>query len=124
MRKVEHFVARDSCKKEYKTKMTTVTGFDEIKKEIDENYCLHDWCLEYVAYDGEKGQITAKSYNDETLFHFSIVGIQKVSIDLDVLVRWIMEVEMVVTDNVTLTFHGIGIQITAREVTLDIQEKE
>ena len=105
-------------------KNTTICGFDEIKKEIEENECLHDWSLEYVAYDGTTGQITAKSYSSPTLFHFSFAGIQEISIDLDVLVRWIMEVEMVKGDNVTLTFDGVGIIITAKKVALKIQTQE
>mgnify|MGYP006947090817 FL=1 len=113
-----------SCGKEYKTKTTTICGFDEIKKEIEENECLHDWSLEYVAYDGTTGQITAKSYSSPTLFHFSFAGIQEISIDLDVLVRWIMEVEMVKGGNVTLTFDGVGIIITAKKVALKIQTQE
>ena len=105
-------------------RITTICGFDEIKKEIEENECLHDWSLEYVAYDGTTGQITAKSYSRPTLFHFSFAGIQEISIDLDVLVRWIMEVEMVKGDNVTLTFDGVGIIITAKKVALKIQTQE
>lgn len=124
MRKVEYYISKDSCGKEYKTKITTICGFDEIKKEIGENDYLHDWSLEYVAYDGTTGQITAKSYSSPTLFHFSFAGIQEISIDLDVLVRWIMEVEMVKGDNVTLTFDGVGIKITAKKVALKIQAQE
>ena len=114
MREVEYYISKDSCGKEYKTKTTTICGFDEIKKEIEE----------YVAYDGTTGQITAKSYSSPTLFHFSFAGIQEISIDLDVLVRWIMEVEMVKGDNVTLTFDGVGIIITAKKVALKIQTQE
>ena len=55
MREVEYYISKDSCGKEYKTKTTTICGFDEIKKEIEENECLHDWSLEYVAYDGTTG---------------------------------------------------------------------
>ena len=62
MREVEYYISKDSCGKEYKTKTTTICGFDEIKKEIEENECLHDWSLEYVAYDGTTGQITAQRY--------------------------------------------------------------
>ena len=117
MREVEYYISKDSCGKEYKTKTTTICG-------IEENECLHDWSLEYVAYDGTTGQITAKSYRRPTLFHFSFAGIQEISIDLDVLVRWIMEVEMVKGDNVTLTFDGVGIIITAKKVALKIQTQE
>lgn len=125
MRKIEYFVAKDSCKKEYRTKITTITGIDEIKKVIEENECLHDWTLEFVACDGEKGHITTKPYDSENLFHFDVIDIQTFSIDLDVLIRWITETKIaVVEDCVTLTFHGIGIQMTAKEVTLSIQEQE
>ena len=41
MREVEYYISKDSCGKEYKTKTTTICGFDEIKKEIEENECLH-----------------------------------------------------------------------------------
>ena len=34
MREVEYYISKDSCGKEYKTKTTTICGFDEIKKEI------------------------------------------------------------------------------------------
>ena len=98
MREAEYYISKDSCGKEYKTKTTTICGFDEIKKEIEENECLHDWSLEYVAYDGTTGQITAKSCSRPTL------------------VRWIVEVEMVKGDNVTLTFDGVGIIITAKKL--------
>ena len=125
MRKIEHVVAKGSCEKEYGTKITTITGIDEIKSVIEENECLHDWTLEFVACDGEKGHITAKPYDSENLFHFDVIDIQKFSIDLDVLIRWITEMEIdVVEDCVTLTFHGIGIQMTAKGVTLSIKEKE
>lgn len=32
MREVEYYISKDSCGKEYKTKTTTICGFDEIKK--------------------------------------------------------------------------------------------
>ena len=38
--------------------------------------------------------------------------------------RWIMEVEMVKGDNVTLTFDGVGTIITAKKVALKIQTQE
>lgn len=110
--------------KNTKPRQRPSAGSMKSKKEIEENECLHDWSLEYVAYDGTTGQITAKSYSSPTLFHFSFAGIQEISIDLDVLVRWIMEVEMVKGDNVTLTFDGVGIIITAKKVALKIQTQE
>ena len=45
-------------------------------------------------------------------------------LEIYVLVRWIMEVEMVKGDNVTLTFDGVGIIITAKKVALKIQTQE
>lgn len=125
MRKIEHFVSRDSCKREFRTKITTITGLGDIEKEINENYSLHDWALEYVACDGKKGQVTARHYDEDILFHFAVADIHRFSIDLDVQARWLSEVKLcMVEEGASLTFCGVGIQITARDVELSIQEKE
>ena len=123
MRTQEYLVFQDSDKNEHKTRITTITGIEEIIDEVNARDQLHDWSLEYISCNGKDAQITAKSYEDETLFHFHIKGLQKYNIDLDVVVRWLYEVNIEVSNDISIIFDGVGIEMTAKEVILEIQEK-
>ena len=119
----EYLVFKDSDKKEHKTQLTKITGINEVIEEVNANEQLHDWSLEYIACDGKDAQITVKSYEDETLFHFHMKGLKQYKIELDVLVRWLYEVNIKVSSETTIIFDGVGVEITAKEVTLEIQKK-
>lgn len=123
MRTEEYVVYKDIDKKEHKTRITTITGIEEIIDEVNAKDQLHDWSLEYISCNGKEAQITAKSYEDETLFHFHIKELQNYSIDLDVLVRWLYEVNIKVLNSIFIIFDGVGIEMSAKEVILEIQEK-
>lgn len=123
MRTQEYLVFKDSDKNEHKTRITKITGINEIIEEVDANDQLHDWSLEYISCNGKDAQITAKSYENETLFHFRIKELQNYSIDLDVVVRWLYEVNIAVSNNISIIFDGVGIEMSAKEVILEIQEK-
>jgi len=123
MRTEEYVVYKDIDKNEHKTRITTITGIEEIIDEVNARDQLHDWSLEYISCNGKDAQITAKSYEDETLFHFHIKEVQKYNIDLDVVVRWLYEVNIEVSNDISIIFDGVGIEMTAKEVILEIQEK-
>ncbi len=123
MRTEEYLVFKDSDKKEHKTRITKITEIEEILEEVNAKDQLHDWSLEYISCDGKSAQVTVKSYEDETLFHFHISGLQQYNIDLDVVVRWLYEVNFKVSNVISIIFDGVGIEITAKEVVLEIQEK-
>ncbi len=123
MRTQKYLVFKDSDKNEHKTRITKITGINEIIEEVDANDQLHDWSLEYISCNGKDAQITAKSYEDETLFHFHIKELQKYNIDLDVVVRWLYEVNIEVSNDISIIFDGVGIEMSAKEVILEIQEK-
>lgn len=57
------------------------------------------------------------------MFHFHIKELQNYSIDLDVLVRWLYEVNIKVLNSISIIFDGVGIEMSAKEVILEIQEK-
>lgn len=123
MRTQEYLVFKDSDKKEHKTRITKIVEIEEIINEVTARDQLHDWSLEYVSCNGNDAQITAKSYEDETLFRFYIIGLQQYNIDLDVVVRSLYEVNFKVSNVISIIFDGVGIEITAKEVILEIQEK-
>ena len=123
MRTQEYLVFKDSDKNEHKTRITKITGIDEIIEEVGANDQLHDWSLEHISCNGKDAQITAKSYENETLFHFHIKELQKYNIDLDVVVRWLYEVNIEVSNDISIIFDGVGIEMTAKEVILETQEK-
>ena len=123
MRTQEYLVFKDSDKNEYKTRITKITEINEIIEEVDANDQLHDWSLEYISCNGKDAQITAKSYENETLFHFHIRELQNYSIDLDVVVRWLYEVNIAVSNDISIIFDGVGIEMSTKEVILEIQEK-
>ena len=123
MRTQEYLIFNDSDKKEHKTQITKITDITEIIGEVNAKDRLHDWSLEYISCDGKSAQVTVKSYEDETLFHFHINGLQQFNINLDVVVRWLYEVDFKVSNVISIIFDGVGIEITAEEVILEIQEK-
>ena len=123
MRTEEYVVCKDVDKNENKTRITTIIGNEEIIDEVNAREQLHDWSLEYISCNGKDAQITAKSYEDETLFHFYIKEVQKYNIDLDLVVRWLYEVNIEVSNDISIIFDGVGIEMSAKEVILEIQEK-
>ena len=57
------------------------------------------------------------------MFHFHIKELQNYSIDLDVVVRWLYEVNIEVSNDISIIFDGVDIEMTAKKVILEIQEK-
>lgn len=123
MRTQEYYVFKDSKKHEHKTRITKITEINEIKEEVDANDQLHDWSLEYISCNGKDAHITAKSYENEILFCFHIKELQNYNINLDVVVRWLYEVNIEASNDISIIFDGVGIEMSAKEVILEIQEK-
>ena len=123
MRTEKYIVFKDSEKNEHKTKITKITDINEIIEEVNNNDQLHDWTVEYISCNGENAQITVKSYEDETLFHFYIKNLQEYNIDLDVVVRCLHEVDIEISNDISIIFDGVGIEMKAKEVIFEIQEK-
>ena len=122
MRTEEIEVFKNKSNGEHRHRTIHIEGLEEIKEEISLHYDMHDWSLEYIECDGSNAVITLKSYAKDLWCHFRFKGIKKYSIDVDVLVRWVMEVWFEESPNIHAVFDGIGIDIEAEELVLDMRE--
>jgi len=105
-------------------RMTEYDTSAEIIAIIEENDQFHDSSIEFICHDSECTTIGFKHYEDSehTIRRFIFTGNVELTLNLDLLVRYIYEIQYRVDDRIELLFDGTGIIVKADKVKLQFQE--
>ena len=119
MKKTEFFTVRDKT-----TRITTYNDMAEIVAYLESKGNFHDGTVETIGHDEESTSIGFKHYNDPeyTIHRLIFTGNVELRLNVDLLVRYIYEIQFGTEDGVDVFFDGTGIEVKADHVVLRIQE--
>ena len=108
-------------------KTTQITEYEdvaEIIRYVEANGQFHDGTVEFVSHNSEGTVIGFKKYDDpEYKFHrIAFEGNVDLTMELDLLVRYIFEIAITTDGRVRVSFDGTGIAVIADHIKLEIQE--
>lgn len=106
------------------TRFTKYDSLSEIEAIMEEKGYFHDGTVECISHDAECTSVAFKHYNDpeHTIQRLIFTGNVVLNLNLDLVIRSIYEIKFEGTERVTVFFDGIGIEVQADHVVLQIQE--
>ncbi len=119
MAKIEEYTVRG--------KTTRITEYDiltDIMAAIEENDYFHDGSIECITHEKECTIIGFKHYDDGEykIRRLLFTGNVDLSLNLDLLVRYIYEIKFDLRTQIEVEFGGTGIIVKADAVKFQIQE--
>ena len=117
-------------KTEYKTvcgnrfRFTEYDDITEIATFIAAHDLFHDASIEHIEHTAEHTTISVRHYadNEDTVHRLRFTGNVALIMDLDLLLRFIYEIELSVKDRIQASFEGTGIIVKSDKLTLITQE--
>lgn len=108
-------------------KTTRITEYDtltDIIAIINENDQFHDGSIEYIEHNAEYTTIGFKHCNDgeHKIQRIVFIGNVDLLLDLDLLVRYIFEIRLDISNQIEVIFDGTGINVKADNIKLVVQE--
>ncbi len=108
-------------------KTTRITEYDtltDIMAIINANDQFHDGSIEYIEHNAEYTTVGFKHYNDgeHKIQRIVFTGNVDLVLDLDLLVRYILEIRFDISNQTEVIFDGTGINVKADDIKLIVQE--
>lgn len=102
--------------------MKNIMDLNGIVRALNEQEQLHDWTVEFIEYiDGTVAAITLRSYEEDVLYRLRFNEVEHCEMRIDLLLRTVGEVRIRKEENIVVAFDGVGIEMQARELALEIQ---
>ena len=106
------------------TRFTEYDDINEIIAIIEESNQFHDGTIEHISHDPDTTIVSFKHYEDteHKIRRLIFTGNVELTMNLDLLVRYIYEISCEIDDKINIYFDGTGIIVRADSVKYEIQE--
>ena len=103
--------------------MKNIMDLNGIVRALNEQDQLHDWTVEFIEYiDGKVAAVTMRSYEENVLYRLRFRDVLHCEMRVDMLLRTIGEVQVSRGENVAVSISGVGIEMQAKDLALEIQK--
>lgn len=106
------------------TRFTEYNDIKEIIAIIGENDQFHDGTIEHISHDPDATIVSFKHHEDpeHKIRRLIFTGNVELTMNLDLLVRYIYVISCEIDDKIGIYFDGTGIIVKADSVKYEIQE--